>query len=75
MKDGSLKLIGHADPRGEMEYNFVLGHSRAAAVAHYLQSRNVTAGRLLVTSRGELDSVGTDEDGWARDRRVDVSTN
>ena len=24
------------------------------------------------TSRGELDATGTDEEGWKRDRRVDI---
>jgi peptidoglycan-associated lipoprotein len=29
-------------------------------------------GKIAATSRGELDASGTDEDGWARDRRVDL---
>jgi outer membrane protein OmpA-like peptidoglycan-associated protein len=27
----------------------------------------------MTTSRGELEARGADEDGWARDRRVEVS--
>jgi hypothetical protein len=27
---------------------------------------------MRATSRGELDATGTDETGWAQDRRVDI---
>jgi peptidoglycan-associated lipoprotein len=72
MKGRSLRLIGHADPRGETEYNFVLGQSRADSVAQYLENHSVDRNRVYSTSRGELDADGVDESGWARDRRVDV---
>jgi peptidoglycan-associated lipoprotein len=72
LKGRSLKLVGHADPRGETEYNFVLGNSRADAVGGFLRSKGLAKSKVDSTSRGELDATGTDEDGWARDRRVDV---
>jgi peptidoglycan-associated lipoprotein len=72
LKGKSLKLVGHADPRGETEYNFVLGASRADAVGGYLSSKGLEKARIATTSRGEMDATGTDEAGWARDRRVDV---
>lgn len=68
-----LRLTGRADPRGEVEYNFVLGEHRAAAVDAYLASLGVQQGQLNETSRGKLDATGTDEAGWQRDRRVDIS--
>lgn len=68
----SMKLVGHADPRGEPEYNFVLGNSRADSVAGFLRSKGVDKARMDTTSRGELDATGVDESGWAKDRRVDV---
>lgn len=67
-----VKLVGHADPRGESEYNFVLGQSRADAVAGYLASRGLARAKVKSTSRGEMDATGDDEPGFARDRRVDV---
>lgn len=68
-----LRLVGRADPRGEVEYNMSLGSSRAEAVAAYLRSLGVTNAQLGITSRGELDARGHDERTWAEDRRVDVS--
>lgn len=72
LKGRSLKLIGHADARGETEYNFVLGNSRADAVGGFLRSKGMDKAKIDTTSRGELDATGTDEPGWARDRRVDL---
>jgi peptidoglycan-associated lipoprotein len=77
MTDGALKgkgvrLVGHADPRGEAEYNMTLGANRAAGVKGFLSSLGVAESRLLETSRGELDAKGTDEESWMLDRRVDI---
>jgi peptidoglycan-associated lipoprotein len=77
LSDGALKgrglaLTGRADPRGEPEYNMSLGESRADSVRRYLHDMGVQAERLRATSRGEMDAVGTDEAGWAHDRRVDI---
>jgi peptidoglycan-associated lipoprotein len=68
-----LVLVGRADPRGEDEYNMVLGESRADSVLTYLGHLGVGAERMQKTSRGELDAVGTDEDGFRQDRRVDLA--
>jgi len=67
-----LELVGRADPRGEIEYNFLLGERRANSVGSYLESAGVRKHQIEETSRGKLDATGTDEAGWARDRRVDV---
>jgi len=72
LKGRTLKLIGHADPRGETEYNFVLGNSRADAVGGFMRSKGMDNGKIATSSRGELDASGMDEPGWARDRRVDL---
>ena len=73
LKGRNLGLIGRADPRGETEYNLVLGTHRADAVRDYLAHLGVAENRIAQTSRGELDAEGKDEDGWRRDRRVDVN--
>jgi peptidoglycan-associated lipoprotein len=71
-KGKNLRLVGHADERGETEYNFGLGQRRAGSVAQYLQKQGLGQERMTSMSRGELDATGTDESGWAKDRRVDI---
>jgi peptidoglycan-associated lipoprotein len=72
LKGRTLKLVGHADPRGGSDYNVTLGQSRADAVAGYIVSKGMDKAKTESTSRGAMDATGTDEPGWSRDRRVDV---
>ncbi len=72
LKGRAVDLVGRADPRGETEYNMTLGAKRARAAHTFLSGLGVANEKLLDTSRGELDATGTDEQGWKRDRRVDV---
>lgn len=77
LTDGPLRgknvyLIGRTDARGEPEYNMTLGHSRSDAVKRYLIDLGVGKTHLDATSRGEMDATGKDEDGWRKDRRVDI---
>lgn len=68
----SMNLVGHADPRGEAEYNLVLGGKRADSVKHYLTARGLGEQQAETTSRGELDANGVDDATWSSDRRVQV---
>jgi peptidoglycan-associated lipoprotein len=68
----SMNLVGHADPRGEAEYNLVLGGKRADNVKHYLTKRGLGEQQAETTSRGELDANGVDDTTWSNDRRVQV---
>ncbi len=68
-----VMLTGRADPRGTEEYNMSLGAKRAHAVASYLEQHKVPGADVDETSRGALDSSGTDEPTWAKDRRVDIA--
>ena len=72
LKGRSLRLVGHADPRGSAEYNMTLGQGRADSVEGYLGRRGVSREKIGTTSRGAIDATGTSEAGWAHDRRVDV---
>jgi peptidoglycan-associated lipoprotein len=72
MAGRKLSLLGHADPRGSTGYNMALGQSRADAVARYLGDHGMTRANLATSSRGAMDATGSDETGWAHDRRVDV---
>jgi peptidoglycan-associated lipoprotein len=73
LKDSKgMRLVGHADPRGETEYNVGLGQQRAGSVARYLGQKGLEHDRLKTTSKGAFEATGTDEAGWALDRKVDV---
>lgn len=72
MKGKVMKLIGHADPRGDADYNVQLGLSRADSVAKYMFDKGLDKKQATTTSRGALDAKGTDDASWALDRRVDV---
>jgi peptidoglycan-associated lipoprotein len=67
----SVQLTGMTDPRGTEEYNLALGDRRAQAAKKYLESLGVPS-RLSATSMGEEMATGTDENGYMRDRRVDL---
>ncbi len=72
LKGRRMRIVGHADPRGDDEYNRVLGQRRADNVKGAIGSLGLEGGRMETTSRGEDDATGTDESGWAKDRRVDI---
>jgi peptidoglycan-associated lipoprotein len=72
LKGHSLKLVGRADPRGDDDYNLVLGQSRADRVGAALTRDGLDRTRMTSTSRGDLDAKGHDESGWTKDRRVDI---
>ncbi|HEX6274263.1 MAG TPA: OmpA family protein [Polyangiaceae bacterium] len=68
-----MRLVGHADPRGDEEYNFVLAASRADGVKIFLLNRGLRGAQMHTVSRGEIEARGSDEASWAEDRRVDIS--
>lgn len=72
LKGRLMRLVGHADNRGEPEYNMLLGGRRADNVKSAIVSQGLAEKQVETTSRGELDSTGTDEASWAEDRRVDI---
>ncbi|HXK20741.1 MAG TPA: OmpA family protein [Polyangiaceae bacterium] len=72
LKGREMRLVGHADNRGEDDYNMLLGQRRADNVKGAIVAAGMTAAKALTTSRGELDSTGTDDASWSKDRRVDI---
>jgi peptidoglycan-associated lipoprotein len=72
LKDHTMQLVGHADPRGDDHYNLALGGRRADSVKQVIVSRGMPATKVLASSRGEMDATGNDESTWAKDRRVEV---
>ncbi|MFO0761942.1 MAG: OmpA family protein [Byssovorax sp.] len=73
LKGHTMRLTGYADPRGELEYNMGLGQKRAGSVAAYLDRKGLDKSKVAATSKGSLEATGTDEEGWARDRKVEVT--
>jgi peptidoglycan-associated lipoprotein len=70
-----LRVAGHADERGSVEYNLALGMRRANAVRDYLAGFGIDASRFETTSMGEdmpLDR-GSNESAWARNRRAEFT--
>jgi peptidoglycan-associated lipoprotein len=67
----SVNVIGHTDARGTEEYNIGLSDDRAQAVITYLTRLGVDPGRLKKVPKGSVDAMGSDEAGYAKDRRVE----
>jgi len=72
---GSLKvrIEGHCDERGTVEYNLALGDRRARAARDYLVSVGIPAQRLRTISFGKerpLDP-GHNESAWSVNRRAE----
>lgn len=68
-----LRIDGHADERGSVEYNLALGMRRAQSVKDYLAGFGLDASRFSVQTLGEdrpLDT-GRTEAAYARNRRAE----
>ena len=66
-----VRIEGHCDERGTVEYNLALGEKRARAARDYLVSLGTPAHRLSIISYGKerpLDS-GHNEEAWGANRR------
>jgi len=72
LKGKTMQLVGHADNRGDENYNMALGGQRADNVKKVISAEGLAANMIETTSVGEQDSMGTDEAGWAKDRKVEV---
>jgi outer membrane protein OmpA-like peptidoglycan-associated protein len=58
----TVTVVGHADPRGDVATNLVLGQRRADAVVAYLLTRGIDGSRLSARSVGEADLLTVDDD-------------
>jgi peptidoglycan-associated lipoprotein len=68
-----IRVEGHCDERGTIEYNLALGERRASVVRDYLVSLGVEASRIRIVSYGEEHPAdpGHDEDAWSQNRRAE----
>ena len=66
-----VRIEGHCDERGTVEYNLALGERRANAAKEYLVNLGVDPDRISIISYGE-ERPAVDESsewGWAKNRR------
>lgn len=68
-----VRIEGHCDERGTVEYNLALGEKRARAARDYLISLGTPASRLRIISFGKERPIdpGHNEDAWAMNRRAE----
>lgn len=68
-----LRIEGHADERGSVEYNLALGMRRAQAVRQYLMDFGIDGSRFETFSFGEDRPMtqGSNESAWAQNRRAE----
>ncbi len=65
-----VAIEGHTDPRGTTEYNLALGERRAQSVKQYLSRYGIEPSKLRTLSKGKEEATGTNEAGWAQDRKA-----
>jgi len=72
--DKKIRVEGHTDSRGDAEANLLLSEQRAKAVLDALVSLGGASDRISSQGMGEDFPIASneDEDGRARNRRVDV---
>jgi peptidoglycan-associated lipoprotein len=66
-----IRIEGHADERGSVEYNLALGNRRAQAVVDYFVQQGLPASRFQTTSFGEERPLvnQSNEAAWGQNRR------
>lgn len=72
---GPIRVEGHCDERGTVDYNIALGQRRADSVKQYIVRGGVSASRISTTSYGEERPIdrGSNEGAWARNRRAEIT--
>ena len=72
LKGIKVRVEGHCDERGTVEYNLVLGQKRADSAKNYLVNLGVDGKLLETVSYGKEQPLdpGHNEAAWARNRRV-----
>lgn len=71
--DAMVKLEGHCDERGTVEYNIALGDRRANAARDYLVGLGLAENRVSTISYGEERpaATGSNDAAWDKNRRCE----
>lgn len=72
--DTYIKIIGHTDNTGNVDYNQTLSEKRAKSVDDYLLSQGVSQDRMTFEGRGIHEPVASNNtvEGRALNRRVEI---
>jgi outer membrane protein OmpA-like peptidoglycan-associated protein len=72
--DTYLKVIGHTDNTGRVDYNQTLSEKRAQSVYDYLMDQGVSSNRMTYEGKGIHDPVASNNtpEGRALNRRVEI---
>ena len=70
-----IRIAGHADERGSVEYNRALGQRRAEAAKDFIVNYGISPSRITTVSFGEDRPLvnESNEDAWAKNRRDEFS--
>lgn len=70
-----VRIEGHCDERGTIEYNQALGQRRSLSAKKYLTVLGISAGRISLLSYGKEKPAcsDSDEECWKMNRRADFS--
>ncbi len=68
-----IRIEGHCDERGTVEYNLALGEKRARSARDFLISQGIPASRLSIISYGKErpSDRAHNEAAWAQNRRAE----
>jgi len=70
LKYTSLEIIGHADEKGDIDFNQELSIKRANTIAHYLKNQSNIEAELLISGFGEEKPSSQIDD--RKNRRVEI---
>ena len=72
--DTDLKIIGHTDNTGQVDYNQTLSEKRAKSVYDYLMNQGVSSKRMVFEGKGIHQPVApnTTAEGRSKNRRVEI---
>lgn len=72
--DTYIKVIGHTDNTGRVDYNQTLSEKRAQSVYSYLMNQGVSSDRMTYEGKGIHDPVANNStaEGRALNRRVEI---
>ena len=73
-RENDLRIVGHTDNTGDVNYNFNLSNERAKSVAFYLHTQNFPATNITYTGRSDLMPIASNdtEEGRELNRRVTI---
>jgi peptidoglycan-associated lipoprotein len=71
--DVNIRVEGHCDERGTVEYNLALGQRRAISVRNYLLNYGINPSRITVISYGKERPVDprSNAEAWRKNRRAE----